>query len=209
MAKLLRCIRERGYELDSILPEGEVLHLKTTANISTGGTAIDRTDEVHPQNIFLFERIAKIIGLDVAGVDIIAPNVSEPLAENGGGIIEVNAAPGFRMHLAPSEGIGRNVAEHVIDMLFPPGTPARIPIIAITGTNGKTTTTRLIAHILKGSGRTVGFTTTDGTYIQNQQITKGDNTGPGFRPACAEGPDGRCRGARNRTRRDYQGRAWV
>ena len=174
----MRCIREKGYELDSVLPEGEILHLKTTANISTGGTAIDRTDEVHPENVFLFERIAKIIGLDVAGVDIIAENVSEPLRESGGGIIEVNAAPGFRMHLSPSEGIGRNVAEHVIDMLFPRGTPTRIPIIAITGTNGKTTTTRLIAHILKGSGRTVGFTTTDGTYIQNQQITKGDNTGP-------------------------------
>jgi cyanophycin synthetase len=103
-----------------------VLYLKSTANISTGGTAIDRTDEVHPENVFLFERIARIIGLDVAGVDIIAPNVSEPLRENGGGIIEVNAAPGFRMHLAPSRGIGRNVAEYVIDMLFPPGTPSRI-----------------------------------------------------------------------------------
>jgi cyanophycin synthetase len=174
----LRCIRSKNYTLESVLPKGEVLHLKTTANISTGGTAIDRTDEVHPENVFLFERIAKIIGLDVAGVDIIAPNVSEPLHENGGGIIEVNAAPGFRMHLAPSEGIGRNVAEHVIDMLFPQGAQSRIPIISITGTNGKTTTTRLIAHILKGSGKTVGFTTTDGTYIQNQQIVRGDNTGP-------------------------------
>jgi len=174
----LRCIKKAGYELDTVLNEGERLLLKTTANISTGGTAIDRTDEVHPENVFLFERIAKIIGLDVAGVDVIAPNVSEPLRENGGGIIEVNAAPGFRMHLSPSEGIGRNVAEHVIDMLFPPGTPARIPIFAITGTNGKTTTTRLIAHILKNSGRTVGFTTTDGTYIGNQQIVAGDNTGP-------------------------------
>ncbi len=174
----IRCIRAQGYELNSVLPKDEILYLKTTANISTGGTAIDRTDEVHPENVFLFERIARIIGLDVAGVDIIAENVSEPLRESGGGIIEVNAAPGFRMHLSPSEGIGRNVAEHVIDMLFPRGTPTRIPIISITGTNGKTTTTRLIAHILKGSGRTVGFTTTDGTYIQNQQITKGDNTGP-------------------------------
>jgi cyanophycin synthetase len=173
-----RCIRKAGYELGTILPRGELLHLKTTANISTGGTAIDCTDEVHPENVFLFERIARIIGLDVAGVDVIAPSVSEPLSENGGGIIEVNAAPGFRMHLAPSEGIGRNVAEHVIDMLFPPGTPSRIPIFAITGTNGKTTTTRLIAHILKNAGCTVGFTTTDGTYIGNQQIVAGDNTGP-------------------------------
>jgi len=174
----LRCVKNAGYEIDSILKKGQVLHLKTTANISTGGTAIDCTDEVHPENVFLFERIARIIGLDVAGVDVIAPSVSEPLRENGGGIIEVNAAPGFRMHLAPSEGIGRNVAEHVIDMLFPTGSEARIPIFAITGTNGKTTTTRLIAHILKNSGRTVGFTTTDGTYIGNQQIVTGDNTGP-------------------------------
>ncbi len=174
----IRCIRNAGYEVDSVLPKGERLYLKTTANISTGGTAIDVTDQVHPENVFLFERIARIIGLDVAGVDIIAQNVSEPLHESGGGIIEVNAAPGFRMHLSPSEGIGRNVAEHVIDMLFPPGTESRIPIFAITGTNGKTTTTRLIAHILKGSGCTVGFTTTDGTYIQNQQIVQGDNTGP-------------------------------
>ncbi len=173
-----RCINKAGYTLDTKLKKGEMLHLKTTANISTGGTAIDCTDEVHPENVFLFERIARIIGLDVAGVDVIAPNVSEPLSETGGGVIEVNAAPGFRMHLSPSEGIGRNVAEHVIDMLFPPGTPARIPIFAITGTNGKTTTTRLIAHILKNSGRTVGFTTTDGTYIGNQQIVAGDNTGP-------------------------------
>ena len=174
----MRCIRAKGKELDSVLEKGEILDLKTTANISTGGTAIDRTDEVHPENVFLFERIARIIGLDVAGVDVIAPNVSEPLRDTGGGIIEVNAAPGFRMHLAPSQGIGRNVAEYVIDMLFPPGSPARIPIFAITGTNGKTTTTRLIAHIMKNSGRTVGFTTTDGTYIGNQQIVQGDNTGP-------------------------------
>ncbi|HMS41078.1 MAG TPA: cyanophycin synthetase, partial [Pyrinomonadaceae bacterium] len=173
-----RLIAAKDYTLETVLPKDEILYLKTTANISTGGTAIDRTDEVHPDNVFLFERIAKIIGLDVAGIDVMAPNVAEPLEENGGGIIEVNAAPGFRMHLAPSEGIGRNVAEYVIDMLFPPGCPSRIPIFSITGTNGKTTTTRLIAHILRGSGKTVGFTTTDGTYIQNQQIVTGDNTGP-------------------------------
>ena len=173
-----RCVKAKGYTLESVLPKDETLYLKSTANISTGGTAIDRTDEVHPENVFLFERIARIIGLDVAGIDIMASNVSEPLSESGGGIIEVNAAPGFRMHLSPSEGIGRNVAEHVLDMLFPPRTPSRIPIIAITGTNGKTTTTRLVANILKGSGLTVGFTTTDGTYIQNQQIVRGDNTGP-------------------------------
>ncbi|MBX7172218.1 MAG: cyanophycin synthetase [Pyrinomonadaceae bacterium] len=173
-----RLIKAKNYTLETVLPKGEILYLKTTANISTGGTAIDRTDEVHPENVFLFERIARIIGLDISGIDIIASNVAEPLHEIGGGIIEVNAAPGFRMHLAPSEGIGRNVAEHVVDMLFPPGTPSRIPIFAITGTNGKTTTTRLIAHILRNSGKTVGFTTTDGTYIGNNQIDSGDNTGP-------------------------------
>jgi cyanophycin synthetase len=168
----------RGYTLDTRLPAGEMFRLKTTANISTGGTAIDRTDEVHPFNVSLFERIARIIGLDVAGIDVVAPDLSTPLSENGGGIIEVNAAPGFRMHLAPSEGIARNVAEHVIDMLFPPGTPSRVPVVAVTGTNGKTTTTRLIAHIVKNSGRNVGFTTTEGIYIGNSLIQPGDNTGP-------------------------------
>lgn len=171
-------LEAKNYTLETVLPEGEILYLKATANLSTGGTAIDRTDETHPVNVFLFERIAKIVGLDVAGIDVIAPNVTESLTENGGGVIEINAAPGFRMHLAPSEGIGRNVAEHVVDMLFPPGKPSRIPIFAITGTNGKTTTTRMIANIIRGSGCVVGFTTTDGTYIQNNQIVTGDNTGP-------------------------------
>lgn len=168
----------RGLTPDTIPATGDVLHLKTTANISTGGTAIDRTDDVHPFNVSLFERIARIIGLDVAGIDVVAPDITTPLTENGGGIIEVNAAPGFRMHLAPSDGIGRNVAEHVIDMLFPPGTPSRIPVIAVTGTNGKTTTTRLIAHVVKNSGLNVGFTTTEGIYIGNSLVQPGDNTGP-------------------------------
>lgn len=168
----------RGLTPDTVPAAGDVLHLKTTANISTGGTAIDRTDDVHPFNVSLFERIARIIGLDVAGIDVVAPDITTPLTENGGGIIEVNAAPGFRMHLAPSDGIGRNVAEHVIDMLFPPGTPSRIPVIAVTGTNGKTTTTRLIAHVVKNSGLNVGFTTTEGIYIGNSLIQPGDNTGP-------------------------------
>ncbi len=167
-----------GLTPDTIPAAGDVLYLKTTANISTGGTAIDRTDDVHPFNVSLFERIARIIGLDVAGIDVVAPDITTPLTENGGGIIEVNAAPGFRMHLAPSDGIGRNVAEHVINMLFPPGTPSRIPVIAVTGTNGKTTTTRLIAHVVKNSGLNVGFTTTEGIYIGNSLIQPGDNTGP-------------------------------
>jgi cyanophycin synthetase len=177
-AQTEKLLSAHNYTLETVLPEGEKFCLKTTANISTGGTAIDRTDEVHPYNVSLFERIARIVGLDVAGIDVVASDLSTPLSENGGGIIEVNAAPGFRMHLAPSEGIGRNVAEHVVDMLFPPGTPTRIPIVAITGTNGKTTTTRLIAHICKNSGLNVGFTTTEGIYIGNSLIQPGDNTGP-------------------------------
>lgn len=174
----LRILEFKGYSLETVLQEGEICYLKSTANLSTGGTAIDRTDEVHPDNIFMFERIAKIIGLDIAGIDIIATGISTPIAQNGGGIVEVNAAPGFRMHLAPSEGHARNVADPVLSMLFPPGRASRIPIIAVTGTNGKTTTTRLIAHILKNIGYTVGFTTTEGVYIGNRMVEPGDNTGP-------------------------------
>ncbi|MBK7682919.1 MAG: cyanophycin synthetase [Bacteroidetes bacterium] len=171
-------LKERDLTLDSILPKDEVLYLKSTANISTGGTATDVTDQVHPHNVFMAERIARIIGLDVCGIDIMTDDISLPISETGGGILEVTAAPGFRMHLAPTEGLPRNVAEPVIDMLFPPGAEIRIPIVAITGTNGKTTTTRLMAHIAKTAGYKVGFTTTDGIYIQNIMMQRGDCTGP-------------------------------
>lgn len=171
-------LQKKGYTLDTIPLKNEVVCLKSTANLSTGGTSIDVTDMVHPQNVFICERIARIVGLDICGIDIMANNLTEPLTENGGVVLEVNAAPGFRMHLAPSVGLPRNVAAPVIDMLYPAGKSASIPIIAITGTNGKTTTTRLIAHIVKNNGFRVGFTTSDGVYIQNSMLLKGDTTGP-------------------------------
>jgi cyanophycin synthetase len=173
-----RLLALRGMTIDSVPERNQVVTLKTTANLSTGGTSIDVTDRVHPANIELAERISELVGLDIAGIDVVAPDVETPIAENGGGIVEVNAAPGFRMHLAPTEGKSRPVGEAVIDMLFPPGTPSRIPIITITGTNGKTTTARLCAHIAKMAGKTVGLTTSDGIYIRNQLVQKGDTTGP-------------------------------
>ena len=168
----------QGYALDTVLGKGDICYLKATANLSTGGIAIDRTDEVHPENVWLFQRIGKIIGLDIAGIDVVTEDISRPLRDTNGVIVEVNAAPGFRMHFCPSEGIPRNVAEPVLDMLFPPGTPTRVPILAITGTNGKTTTTRLLAHIMKRTGQIVGYTTTDGIYIGGYLIEQGDTTGP-------------------------------
>ena len=173
-----KMLDDAGYTLETIPKKDERVLLKPTANLSTGGTSTDVTDEVHPANIFMFERIAKIIGLDICGIDVMANDLRTPVAENGGAILEVNAAPGFRMHIDPAEGLPRNVAEPVVEMLFPKGSAGRIPIIAITGTNGKTTTTRLTAHIAKSAGKKVGYTTSDGVYIQNQLMMKGDCTGP-------------------------------
>ncbi|HET7436271.1 MAG TPA: cyanophycin synthetase [Thermoanaerobaculia bacterium] len=173
-----RLLHLRGMTAESIPEKGEIVYLKTTANLSTGGTAIDVTDGVHPANIELAERIASLVDLDICGIDIVAPSIDTPLEQNGGGIVEVNAAPGFRMHLAPTEGKPRPVGEAVVDMLFPPGTEARIPIITITGTNGKTTTSRLCAHIARQAGKCVGLTTSDGIYIRNRLVQKGDTTGP-------------------------------
>lgn len=173
-----RMLEKQELTLETVLEKGRQIHLQATANLSTGGTSTDVTDTVHPDNVFMFERIARIIGLDICGIDVMAHDLTQPLQDIGGAILEVNAAPGFRMHVAPAEGLPRNVAEPVVDMLFPPGSSARIPIIAVTGTNGKTTTTRLTAHIMKTVGNKVGFTTTDGIYIQNRMLMKGDCTGP-------------------------------
>ncbi len=171
-------LEQYGYTASSIPKNGEIIYLKSTANLSTGGTAIDMTNEIHPENKFLAERIAKIIGLDICGIDIMAPSIEEPLRTSGGVVLEVNAAPGFRMHLNPSVGKARNVASAVIDMLYSKGSKSTIPLFAVTGTNGKTTTTRLLAHIAKTSGYTPGYTTTDGIYINGYKIKEGDTTGP-------------------------------
>ncbi|HET9228079.1 MAG TPA: cyanophycin synthetase [Thermoanaerobaculia bacterium] len=177
-AQAERLLEQAGLTLDSVLPDGEAFYLRSTGNLSTGGTAIDRTDVIHYDNRIMAERAVKAVGLDVGGVDFISPDISRSYKEVGGSIVEINAAPGFRMHVAPTEGTPRDVAGPVIDMLFPKGTPYRIPIAAITGTNGKTTTTRMVGHILKLSGCTVGMTTSDGVYIDGNLTVKGDMTGP-------------------------------
>lgn len=176
MTETILCMQ--NLTLDSVLPINKVLYLKDTANISTGGTATDVTDEVHPFNIFLAERIARLVNLDVCGIDLIAKNVSVPFTSSNCAVLEVNAAPGFRMHLAPTVGRKRNVAKPFIDMLFPQGLNGRIPIVAVTGTNGKTTIVSLIAHIAEENHYTVGMTTTEGIYINKKQIYQGDCSGP-------------------------------
>ena len=173
-----RLLALAGHTTETVLARGEVFALRSTGNLSTGGTAVDKTDVLHPDNAEIAARAAKVIGLDVAGVDLICEDISKSVREHGGVIVEVNAAPGFRMHVAPTVGAPRNVAAPVIDMLFPSGAPSRIPTAAITGTNGKTTTSRMVAHILKMSGKRVGLTTTDGIYVDGERVLKGDMTGP-------------------------------
>ena len=168
----------QGYTADSVPETGAFVKLALTGNMSTGGTSIDRTMEAHPDNIEIAETAARVVGLDIAGIDFVCPDIATPVRETGGGIVEVNAAPGFRMHTHPTEGEPQYVAKPVIDLLFPPGTPARIPILAVTGTNGKTTTVRMVAHILKLMGRRVGMTSTDGIVIDGRLMKRGDMSGP-------------------------------
>ena len=167
-----------GHNAASVPAVDEVVYLRSTANLSTGGTATDVTDIIHPDNREMAVRAIRAIGLDVGGVDFLSTNIAESYRKIGGGICEVNAAPGFRMHVAPSEGTPRDVAAPVIDMLFPQGSPVKVPIAAVTGTNGKTTTARMLAHITKMAGYTPGLTTTDGVYIDGQRTVEGDMTGP-------------------------------
>jgi cyanophycin synthetase len=171
-------LKKSNLTMDSVPEEGREVYLKPTANLSTGGTATDVTDEVHPANIAMFERVARTIGLDICGIDVMATDLSIPIKESGGAVIEVNAAPGFRMHVEPTIGTPRNVAKPVIDMLFPFNDDGRIPIVGVTGTNGKTTTSRLVAHIAQHSGYTTGLTTTDGIYINQELLVTGDCSGP-------------------------------
>ena len=173
-----RLLTLSGYSIDSILPEAKRLDVKSTANLSTGGTAHDVTDQVHPDVRFMCERIASIVGMDCIGIDIVAPALDQPLDGRSAGVVEVNASPGFRMHLSPTEGTARNVAKPFVDMLFPPEQDHDVPIVAVTGTNGKTTTTRLIAHTLKYAGNYIGLAGTAGVEIDGVAVVAGDYSGP-------------------------------
>jgi len=185
----LRMLEQAGHGLETVLPEGEIAFLKSTANISTGGTASDLTDEVHPEVKFAMERVGRLVGLDVIGIDLLAETLSEPLEAQSAGVVEVNAGPGFRMHMSPTHGTPRPVGEHVVDMLFPdPTDDGRIPITAITGTNGKTTTTRLTTHILRQAGNSVGMGCTGTVEIDNHVILRGDYSGPAAAQAVLREP---------------------
>jgi cyanophycin synthetase len=169
---------QQGLTPDSVPELGRIVRLRSNGNLSTGGTATDVTDEVHPQNAHIAELAAQILALDVAGIDVLCRDIRRPLREQGGAIVEVNAAPGLRMHLAPTNGQRRDVGGPIVDMLYPDRAPSRIPIIAVTGTNGKTTVTRLIAHMYETARMVVGQTSTEGTYIGKEKILEGDCSGP-------------------------------
>ena len=171
-------LAEDGLTAESIPVKGQRVILRNNANLSTGGSATDVTDDVHPDFAARAIAAAQMVGLDIAGVDIVCKNVHRPLEEQGGGVVELNAAPGLRMHLQPSYGKGRAVGEAIIANMFADGDDARIPLVAVTGTNGKTTTVRLIASILGSHGHRVGMTSTDGVYIQGKRIDTGDCSGP-------------------------------
>lgn len=177
-SQTMEVLERDGRTLETVPAKDEFVQLKLTGNMSTGGTSIDRTDDIHPDNIEIARQAAMVVGLDIAGIDFLTEDIAESAREHGGGIVEVNAGPGFRMHTNPTEGHPRHVARAVVDMMFPRGGETRVPIVAVTGTNGKTTTSRMIAHIMKVSGRTVGLTTTDGIYIDGRQIKSGDMSGP-------------------------------
>ena len=168
----------QGLNADSVPPKGTRVILRNNANLSTGGTATDVTDDVHPELAACAVAAAQTVGLDICGIDVVCDSVLKPLEEQGGGIVEVNAAPGLRMHLSPSYGKGRNVGEAIVSMMFEPGEDARIPVVAVAGTNGKTTTARLIGNILTRDGKRVGMTSTDGVYIEGRRIDSGDCSGP-------------------------------
>lgn len=175
---VLDTLHRAGHSLQTIPRLAETVILCPTANLSTGGVAIDRTGDIHPDNALMARRAAAIVGLDVAGIDFICPDIRRSVLDSGGGIIEVNAGPGFRMHLEPFEGRPRNVARPVLDLLFPEGSSGRIPILAITGTNGKSTTVRMLGHILECSGLTVGLTSTTGVHLNGRRVVNGDCSGP-------------------------------
>ncbi len=165
-------------EADSVPAQGQRVILRNNANLSTGGSATDVTDDVHPEVAARAVEAAQMIGLDICGVDVVVDSVLRPIEEQNGGVVEVNAAPGLRMHLSPSYGKGRPIGEAIVGTLFAEGDDGRIPVIAVTGTNGKTTTVRLIAHLISSSGLRVGMTNTDGVYVNGRQIDSGDCSGP-------------------------------
>src|SRR5205814_334450 len=176
-AALLTCLARRGSGLEVVPAAGETVLLRETANLSTGGTARDVTDEIHPAVAAACRRAARAVGLDVCGVDLILPDVAAPLPESGGGVIEVNAAPGIRMHRFPGEGKPRDAGAAIVDMLYPADVPSRVPVVSVTGTNGKTTVTRMIGAAVAAAGKVAGMTTSDGIVIGGESVAEGDMTG--------------------------------